>query len=85
MILTKLEPLTLDLQNWRYNFYKIASKQEIFELASNTQSLTSGALGSDDPTSQREEIGEAAAMMRQWQSSLMAASPVMRRVPPCSP
>ena len=60
MILTKLEPLTLDLQNWRYNFYKTASKQEIFELASNTQSLTSGALGSDDPTGQREETGEAA-------------------------
>ena len=82
MILTKLEPPNLDLQNWRYNFYKTASKQEIFELASNTQSLTSGALGSDDPIGQREEIGEAAATARQWRSSPTAASPATPRVPP---
>ena len=41
-------------------FTKKHSKLEIFELASNTQSLTSGALGSDDPTGQREETEEAA-------------------------
>ena len=41
-------------------FTKQHSKLEIFELASNTQSLTSGALGSDDPTGQREETEEEA-------------------------
>ena len=60
----------MSLQNlnrtiWIYTFgvtkfTKQHSKLEIFELASNTQSLTSGALGSDDPTGQREETGEAA-------------------------
>ena len=33
MILTKLEPPNLDLQNWRYNLYKIAIKSELFELS----------------------------------------------------
>ena len=64
MILTKLELLNLDLPIWRDKFHKIALKLELFELASNTQSLTSGALGSDDPTGQREETGEAATMAR---------------------
>ena len=60
MILTKLEVLNLDLPIWRYKFHKTALKLELFELASQTQSLTSGALGSDDPIGQREETGEAA-------------------------
>ena len=33
MNLTKLEPANLDLQNWRYNFYKTAIKSGINELA----------------------------------------------------
>ena len=54
---------------WIYTFgvtkiTKQHSKLEIFELASNTQSLTSGALGLDDPTGQREETEEAATTAR---------------------
>ena len=64
MILTKLEVLNLDLPIWRYKFHKTALKLELFELASQTQSLTSGALGSDDPIGQREETGEAATTAR---------------------
>ena len=55
MILTKLEVLNLDLPIWRYKFHKTALKLELFELASTQRSLTRGALGSDDPTGQREE------------------------------
>ena len=55
MILTKLEVLNFDLPIWRYKFHKTALKTGIFELSSQTRSLTSGALGSDDPTGQREE------------------------------
>ena len=55
MILTKLELLNLDLPIWSYKIYKIALKTRIFELSSTQRSLTSGALGSDDPTGQREE------------------------------
>ena len=62
MSLTKLEVLNLDLPIWSYKFYKTALKTGIFELSSQTQSLTSGALGSDDPTDQREENrGDGAA------------------------
>ena len=60
MSLTKFESQYLDLHIWSYKIYKTALKLELFELASQTQSLTSGALGSDDPTGQREEIEEAA-------------------------
>ena len=55
MSLTKFESHHLDLHIWSYKIYKTALKLELFELASQTQSLTSGALGSDDPTGQREE------------------------------
>ena len=55
MILRKLEVLNLDLSILRYKFHKTALKLELFELASTQRSLTSGALGSDDPTGQREE------------------------------
>ena len=54
----------MNLPIWRYKFHKTALKLELFELASNTQSLTSGALGSDDPTGQREETEEAATTAR---------------------
>ena len=60
MSLTKLEVLNLDLPSRSYKIYKTTLKLELFELASQTQSLTSGALGSDDPTGQREETEEAA-------------------------
>ena len=55
MSLTKLKPPNLDLQNWRYKFYKTTLKTGIFELSSTQRSLTSGALGSDDPTCQRKK------------------------------
>ena len=55
MSLTKLEVLNLDLPIWSYKIYKTALKTGIFELSSQTQSLTSGALGSDDPTGKLEE------------------------------
>ena len=58
MILTKLEVLNLDLPIWRYKFHKTALKLELFELASTQRSLTSGALGSDDPTCQRKKTGD---------------------------
>ena len=64
MSLTKLEVLNLDLPIWSYKIYKTALKTRIFEPSSQTQSLTSGALGSDDPTGQREETEEAATTMR---------------------
>ena len=64
MSLTKFESQYLDLHIWSYKIYKTALKLELFELASQTQSLTSGALGSDDPTGQREETGEAATTAR---------------------
>ena len=60
MSLTKLEVLNLELPIWSYKIYKTALKTGIFELSSQTQSLTSGALGSDDPTGQREETGDDA-------------------------
>ena len=60
MSLKKFESYHLDLPIWRYKFHKTALKLELFELASQTQSLTSGALGSDYPTGQREETEEAA-------------------------
>ena len=60
MILKKFEVLNLDLPIWRYKFHKTSLKLELFELASTQRSLTSGALGSDDPTGQREETWEAA-------------------------
>ena len=58
MSLTKFESHHLNLHIWSYKIYKTALKLELFELASQTQSLTSGALGSDDPTGQQEETGE---------------------------
>ena len=64
MILTKLEVLNLDLPIWRYKFHKTALKLELFELASNTQSLTSGALGLDDPTDQRRKTGDGGVRWR---------------------
>ena len=60
MSLTKFGSYHWDLPIWRYKFHKTALKLELFELASTQRSLTSGALGSDDPTGQREETEEAA-------------------------
>ena len=60
MILTKLEVLNLDLPIWRYKFHKTALKTGIFELSSQTQSLTRGTRLSAEPTGQRDEIVEAA-------------------------
>ena len=64
MILTKLEVLNLDLPIWRYKFHKTALKLELFELASTQRSLTSGALGSDDPTGQRKKTGDGGVRWR---------------------
>ena len=64
MSLTKLEPPNLDLQNWRYKFYKTTLKTGIFELSSTQRSLTSGALGSDDPTCQRKKTGDGGVRWR---------------------
>ena len=58
MSLTKLEVLNLDLPIWSYKIYKTALKTGIFELSSTQRSLTSGALGSDDPTYQRKKTGD---------------------------
>ena len=55
MSLTKLEVLNLDLPIWSYKIYKTALKTGIFELSSQTQSLTWGTRLSADPTRQRDE------------------------------
>ena len=60
MSLTKLEVLNLDLPIWSYKIYKTALKTGIFELSSQTQSLTWGTRLSVGPTSQRDETEEAA-------------------------
>ena len=60
MILTKLEVHNLDLSIWRYKFHKTALKTGIFELSSQTQSLTWGTRLSAGPTGQRDETEEAA-------------------------
>ena len=59
MILTKLEVLNLDLPIWSYKIYKTALKTRIFELSSQTQSLTWGTRLSAGPTGQRDETEEA--------------------------
>ena len=59
-----MEAPNLDLQNWRYKFYKTTRKTGIFELSSTQRSLTSGALGSDDPTCQRKETGDGGVRWR---------------------
>ena len=64
MILTKLELLKLDLPIWSYKIYKTALKTRIFELSSTQRSLTSGALGSDDPTCQRKKTGDGGVRWR---------------------
>ena len=64
MSLKKLEPPNLDLQNRRYKFYKTTLKTGIFELSSTQRSLTSGALGSDDPTCQRKKTGDGGVRWR---------------------
>ena len=64
MILTKLEVLNLDLPIWRYKFHKTTLKLELFELASTQRSLTSGALGSDDPIGQRKKTGDGGVRWR---------------------
>ena len=64
MSLKKLEVLNLDLPIWSYKIYKIALKTGIFELSSTQRSLTSGALGSDDPTGQRKKIGDGGVRWR---------------------
>ena len=60
MSLTKLEVLNLDLPIWSYKIYKTALKTRIFELSSQTQSLTWGTRLSAGPTGQRDETEEAA-------------------------
>ena len=60
MSLTKLEVLNLDLLIWSYKIYKTTLKTGIFELSSQTQSLTWGTRLSAGPTGQRDEIEEAA-------------------------
>ena len=64
MILTKLELLNLDLPIWSDKIYKTALKTQIFELYTTQRSLTSGALGSDDPTGQRKKIGDGGVRWR---------------------
>ena len=64
MILTKLELLNLDLPIWSYKIYKTALKTGIFELSSTQRSLTSGALGSDDPTYQRKKTEDGGVRWR---------------------
>ena len=64
MSLTKLEVLNLNLPIWSYKIYKTALKTGIFELSSQTQSLTSGALGLDDPTCQRKKTGDGGVRWR---------------------
>ena len=64
MSLTKFESQYLDLHIWSYKIYKTALKAGIFELSSTQRSLTSGALGSDDPTYQRKKTEDGGVRWR---------------------
>ena len=60
MILTKLEPLTLDLHIWSYKIHKLSLKSANLNYPTTTLSLTRGTRVSADPTCHRPRTGEAA-------------------------
>ena len=55
MILTKLESPNLDLQNWRYKFYKTVLKSKEKNYPSNFRSLTRGTHRSVGPACHRHQ------------------------------